>query len=42
VLAIPRTTVASKYALGTDGQILTSHHSRLYYITIEVLMYKKS
>jgi len=38
VLAILRTIVACKSAFGTNGQILTSHHSRLHRITIKALM----
>jgi len=42
VLAIPITTVASKSAFSTGGQILTSHRSQLYHITIEALMCTRS
>ena len=42
VLAIPISTVASESAFSIGGQILTSHHSRLHYTTLEALMCSKS
>ena len=37
LLAIPISTVASKLTSSIGGQILTPHHSRLHYTTLEAL-----
>ncbi|XP_020211813.1 zinc finger BED domain-containing protein RICESLEEPER 2 [Cajanus cajan] len=42
ILAIPISTVASKSAFSTSGQILSPHRSRLHWSTLEALMCTRS
>jgi len=41
-LAIPVSTVALESAFSTDGQVLSSHRSRLQWTTLEALMCARS
>ena len=42
ILAIPVSTVASESAFSTGGQVLSPHHSRLQWTTLEALMCARS
>jgi len=42
ILDIPVSTIASEFAFSTGGQILSPHHSRLHWTTLEALMCTRS